>query len=186
MLRLFGLLGSSTHGNGRRRRRLGAFVAIVLALALAALAWTIFVPDFEIRLDPAMVLFGIAACIIAWSFYALVDRRSTSAGTVVVNYDFKLTQPSLPGGRYRSELIVFYELEVRGRLERQRQAVVELIFKKSEHPDIWAFSEREIGRFLKEHRKLAAQRFPEATILCAPPPRTRGGRRSAAASETSS
>ncbi len=126
-----------------------------------------------------MVLFGIAACIVAWGFYVAIDRQPPTTGTVVVNYDFKLTQPSFPGGRYRFEFEVFWEREVRGRHERERQAMIELVFKKSEHPEVWVFCEREIGRFLKEHRRLAAARFPDAMILTAPPPRTRSRRRSA-------
>lgn len=169
--RLFGFLVSASPERSRRRRWLGAFVAICLALILLVLAWTFLVPDIVI--DPGMLLVGVAACMIAWTFYVFIDRRPPATGTVVVNYDFKLVQPSLPGGRYRFELEVFHELEVRGRHERQRQALIELVFKKQDHPDVWEFCQREIARFLKDHRRLASERYPDSTILVAPPPRSR-------------
>ena len=165
----------------RRRRRAAAFSAIVAALVLAGVAWTLFLPDFQIRLDLAMILFGCAACIVAFSLYLFVDRRAQTGATVVVNYDFRLVQPSLPGGRYRFELVVFYEIESRGKHERQRQAHIELAFKRQEHPDLWRWCGREIARYLRAHKRVAAERYPDALILCAPPPNKRARPRGAAA-----
>lgn len=151
-----------------RRRRAGALALVLAAGILAILIWAL-LPDFQIRLDPAMLLFGLAACILAWSLYLAASRPgSRGAQVVVVTYDLRLSQPTLPGGRYRFELTVWSEVALQGRRERRRQAHVELVFRKGDHPEVLAWCNTRVERYLRAHRRLAERLYPEATVVLAP------------------
>lgn len=164
-----GLFGRLVFGSVRTpaRRRATALLLGGVALALIVVALAV-VPRFEIRLDPAMILFGVAAVILAWAVYLAVSKRPAASETVTVSYDLRVAQPAFPGGRHRFELQIFYEVEARGRRERERQARIELLFRAGDHPDLLEWTSAQVGAYVKAHRRLAAKRHPDARIVTLP------------------
>jgi len=156
---------------GSRGRRIALFVLI--AVGAVGVAGAVLVPDFRIVIDPAAIVFGVAACILAWTLYTLAARRRTSARSVAVTYELKLQQPTFRGGRYRFELEIWYELDLASGRERARQARIELVFKRGDHPDLWSWANTQVDEYLRAHRRIASRRFPGADVVALPSPHKR-------------
>ncbi len=137
---------------------------------LGLLALSSMLLRFEIEIDLAKVGYAVALVIVAITAYLIVRYRQQPKDSLTVGYNYKLVQPVLPIGRYSFTLEVFYEQDVKGERRQMRQALIELKFKKADHPDILAWCCSQISGQLAKHGRLAAERFPGSQILLGPEP----------------
>jgi hypothetical protein len=124
----------------------------------------------DLRIDLAMIGFAVAVVVVAVTIWSIVQYRRQPQDSLVVGYNYKLIQPVLPLGRYSFSLEVFYEHEVKGEQRRARQALIELRFKKSDHPEILEWCCAQISGQLARYGEIATERYPRTRILLGPEP----------------
>lgn len=155
------------------RRRLVWTVAALVALPFVlvgvglALAGTFGV---RLHLDPALVLLGLAALVLAWTVGRVVRHWLTPRPAVTVGFRFELSQPQLPLGRYLFRLEVFYDVEQRGQRRTLEQGTVEMRFRRRDHPEPFEWCRKQIAAQVARHRRLAGERWPGARVLASPVP----------------
>ena len=140
----------------------------IVILGLIALASMLL--RIEVKIDLAMLGFAIALTVMAVTVHAVIRYRLEPKKAVTVGYNYKLVQPFLPRGRYTFSLEVFYEHDIKGERRHSRQALIEMKFKKNDHPDLLEWCCGQISGQLAKHGELAAARFPSAQIVLGPEP----------------
>ena len=124
----------------------------------------------ELKIDLAMVGFAVGLTVVALTVSAIVQYRLRPKSALMVGYNYKLIQPLFPMGRYSFSLEVYFEHDVKGERRHSRQALIEMKFKKGDHPDILAWCCAQISGQLAKHGRIAAQRYPQAQIVMGPEP----------------
>lgn len=140
-------------------------IGILLVLAMAL--------RIELRIDFGLILFALAAVVVAWIAFLVVRYRLQPKQAVTVGYNYKLIQPVLPLSRYLFQLEIFYELDHKGDRQTFQQGTIELRFRAKDHPDMLAWCCSQISTHLSRHRELATARFPAARVFLAPEPTMR-------------
>lgn len=140
----------------------GAVLILALSFALAFRA--------TITVDLGMALLGLALLAVAIVFGMAVRYWLRPENLVSINYNVKLAAPAMPLGRYSFRMEVFYEVEEKGKREVSQQGLVELKFRKKEHPDMYSWCCQQISSQLSQHRVRAAAAYPEARIVAGPDP----------------
>lgn len=146
------------------------FLVATPALLLVAAALVVNWLQVQVRLDPAMILFGLAAVILSLGVTSWLRRGPRREPTVAVNYDLRLVQPMLSRGRYRLKFEIYYEIERDGQRERARQVSLDLQFRRQDHPEILEWISSQVHGYLERHEQLATARFPDARVVSGPPP----------------
>ena len=124
----------------------------------------------EVQIDPAKILLSFALVVLALVVWQVARYRMHPSQRVTINHSFKLEQPALPLGRYSFRLEVFYEVEQKGDRHTVQQGVVELKFRKRDHPEIFEWCRAQISEQLVRHQELATERYPDAEVQMGPTP----------------
>jgi len=127
----------------------------------------------EVKIDLAVIGFAVGLTVVALVAFLVVRHRLRPKRSLTIGYDYKLVQPLLPRGRYSFSLEVFFEHEVKGECRHSRQALIEMKFKRGEHPDVFEWCCAQISGQLAKHERIAAQRYPRAQIITGPEPTPR-------------
>ena len=143
---------------------LGPFLVLGMVLLVALAIGS------EVYIDPAKVLLSVAIVVLSVAAWQVARYRMRPKQRVTVNHNFKLVQPALPFGRYSFRLEVFYEVEQKGDRHTVQQGVVELKFRKNDHPEIFEWCRLQISEQLVRHQELAAARYPDAEVQLGPTP----------------
>lgn len=149
-----------------------ALVALVCGpvVILGLIALSSMLLRIELRIDLAMIGFAIGFVVVAVTIWSLLEYRRQPKDALVVGYNYKLIQPMLPLGRYSFSLEVFFEHEVKGEQRHARQALIEMKFRKSDHPEILEWCCAQISGQLARYQEIAAERYPRARIIVGPEP----------------
>ena len=140
-------------------------LGLVLVLALA--------PGVSVKIDVGMVLFAVAAVLVAVSLFLIVRYLHRPAETVSVNYNFQVNQSALPLGRYTFRLEVFYEVTEKGRRETVKQGTIEMKFRAKDTTEFLMTCSTAVSEQLTQHGRMARERFPDHTVLLSPEPTAR-------------
>ena len=136
-----------------------AFVALIIFFSLFAI---------KIKLDIAMILFGMGFLGLVYTLYIYVDHKIKPKKTITIINKISLTSPPRLLNSimtYKLSISVVHQIEDKGETKKVNMDEINLTFNKKDHPDVYNYCLKLIHNETKKNLALANEMYPNASVV---------------------